>query len=306
MCYAYHTKWAVGLIVVFSAVAVVPAAAKTAVAPAAAKSPSTVTANQDWIYATGEGAMPTPAEEPNRAKAYLEAKGYAKMQAIANLVQSVRGTVINFRADGSNYTSDESISQEVQGVVDNVRVISERKKQEGKDTIVEVTVGAPPPTSWRESAARQTPAGTQVAAASLSASWIPQPTAPAASNTLKRAMNEPYTSVIINALGYKVARSMSPKILRSDGVEVWGTVKADHNFISDYGIVAYARSLGEAYANPRAGRNPLVIRALRRGASPSQSDVVISPEDAKYLLEENKRVGFLSDYRVIFVVDASR
>ena len=45
----------------------------------------------DMLYATGEGAMASTKEQPNRAKAYLAAKAYAKMQAIANLVQLGQG-----------------------------------------------------------------------------------------------------------------------------------------------------------------------------------------------------------------------
>ncbi|MHB1463462.1 MAG: hypothetical protein ACYC1M_19455 [Armatimonadota bacterium] len=61
---------------------------------------------QEMIYATGEGAIPNSSEQPNRAKAYLEAKSYAKMQAVANLVQKARGTLIEMTSVGKNYAAD--------------------------------------------------------------------------------------------------------------------------------------------------------------------------------------------------------
>lgn len=309
MSNAFKPRKAAGIVVLFVLACVTLAAAHAiAAAPPAAKSTAPVTSpapKQDMIYATGEGAMPTVAEEPNRAKAYLKAKGYAKMQAIANLVQSVRGTAITYRATGSGYSSDEQITQEVQGVVDSVQVISETKRAEGKDGIVQVKVGAPIPQSWRDAAAKSAAGGTQVASTTINPSWIKAPAPPIFSETatVRRAKEGAYTSVIINAQGYGVQRSMSPKIRRPDGSEVWGTLKVDYDFISDHGIAAYARSLGEAYANPRAGDNPLVIRAIGRAQAPSKSEVVISAEDARYLLAEDRQSGFLSSFAVIFVID---
>lgn len=305
---------AVGLVVAFLAVLAAPVTAKTVATtqagPALSSGVKTVGMDPDMLYATGEGAMPTTSEEPNRARAYLKAKSYAKLDAIANLIQAARGTAINYHARGRDYVGEETIDQEVSGVVDSVQVVSEGREQVGKDTLVRVKVRAPLPERWRNRAAQPSPmpAAQGKAAATLAKagpSWTAlavRPAAPAYSGP-RRAGEAPYTAVIINALGLRVARSMSPKILREGGAEAWGTVKVDYDFVSDHGIVAYAHSLGEAYANKRAGDNPLVLRAVARGGSLSKSDVVVSGEDADYLLSENKRAGFLGEFRVIFVVD---
>ena len=138
-------------------------------------------------------------------------------------------------------------------------------------------------------------------------SWLVASSVPVAPpSKFRKAKEAAYTSVIIDTLGLGVARSMSPKILRQDGTEVWGTVKVDYGFLADHGIVAYARTMGEAYANSRAGDNPLVLRAVKRGPSPFKCDAVLSDHDADYLIAENHRAGFLKDYRLIFLVDASR
>lgn len=254
------------------------------------------------LTATGEGAMPTVGEQPNRAKAYLQAKGYAQAQAVANLIQSVRGTSINYSATGEDYALNEKLSQKIQGMVEHVRVTSERRVQIGKDTVVEVKVEAPMPEDLQVN-----PSTTRSAAIAAGPSWVVASAAPAvpSPSSFRKSKEASYTSVIIDTIGLGVTRSMSPKILRADGSEVWGTVKFDYDFLADHGIVAYARTLGEAYANPRAGSNPLVVRAIERGPSAYKCDAVLSNDDADYLLEESHRATFLKDFRVIFLVDAS-
>lgn len=255
--------------------------------------PAEAALRPDMLYATGEGAVPDTKEQPNRAKAYIQAKVYAKMAAIASLAQEVRGTMISYSSTGKNGMADTRIKQEIQGVLDCVQVVSAKKRPEGKDTIVEVTVRAPKPVLPKEP-----PAPKEAPAPKLPAgpSWLANP----AAATPREGR---YTSVVIDAVRLGVQRSMSPKILRPDGTEVWGTLKLDPDAISDYGIAAYARSRAEAHANRRCGECPLIIRAIDRGTSITNSDVVISDADADLLLREDRRSGILADLRVIIVVD---
>lgn len=253
-----------------------------------------IAANITYVYATGEGAMPTAKEEPNRAKAYLKAKSYAKMDAIANLIQSVKGVALKYRAEGTDYSATEWLSNEVDGIVDSVEVVSVTKRVEGNDGIVEVKVKAPLPS---ELTAASTASAAQVASTHIDPSWLkPAPGGP-------KAGSGKYTSVIIDTRGLGVMRSMSPRILTSDGKEVWGTVKVDPAFVQEQGIVAYCASIKEAFVNKRAGSRPLVIEAERRGSSPSKADVIIDRDDAEDMLRENLKSRFLDDLCVIFVVD---
>lgn len=113
----------------------------------------------------------------------------------------------------------------------------------------------------------------------------------------------PYTSLIVNTLGLKVQRAMSPKICRTDGSEVWGTVNVDYDFLEDHGIVAYTRSLDDARKNERAGDNPLIIKAIGRAGGKFYCNPVVENADAKLLLDENGKSQFLDKFNVIFVVD---
>ena len=292
---------AVLVVVLFTAAA--NAVASTASYTLNARAPAAET-QPDVVSATGEGAMPTAAEEPNRAKAYLKAKAYAKLEAVANLMQATAGTLVKYSSSGADYTAEEQITQRTDGILGKVRIVSEKKRQVGKDTIVQVIVEAD--SSDLRLAALPESAIQVASAAELSWAKTPPRSKPPATKAPARAKEAPYTALIVNAKGFGVARSMAPRIVRPDGSEVWGTVKVSHDFVADHGIVAYARSLGEAYVNNRAGDNPLVVRAVGRAASPYGGDVVVSDEDADYLLAQTRRSNFLGAFRVVFVIDPNR
>jgi hypothetical protein len=256
--------------------------------------PKEAVARPDMIYATGEGAVPDVKEQPNRAKAYLQAKTYAKMAAIASLAQEVRGTAISYCSTGKGCVADTRIKEEIKGVLDSIRVVSARKRPEGKNTIVEVTVRAPRPAPPKAAPAPKDP---------------PAPKKPPVPSWLSGRDRNPgghYTSLVIDAAGLGVMRSMSPRILRPDGSEVWGTLKVDPDVLSDYGVAAYVRSKSEAYANKRCGENPLLVRAIGRGPSATAADIVLRDDDASRLIDENRGAGFLEDLRVIIIVDRPR
>jgi len=261
--------------------------------PPGAPKPVVLDTAPDMLYAFGEGAMPTVKEQPNRAKAYLQAKAYAKMQAIASLAQAAKGTMICYRSTGQGYVADTQIKEEIKGMLECVQVVSVKKRLEGKDYIVEVGVRAPKPVPLKEPPAKPV----QVAPSP------PKPALPSWASGSGGSSASGYTSVVIDAKGKNVARSMSPRIIRRDGSEVWGTVKVEPDFLYDYGIASYVRSRSDAYSSKRAGSRPLVIRAVGRGPIPPGSDVVISDADAETLITEDRKSGFLSDFRVIIVVD---
>jgi hypothetical protein len=115
---------------------------------------------------------------------------------------------------------------------------------------------------------------------------------------------EGYTSLVVDATGLKLVRSMCPKIRRSDGSEIWGTLKnltdKDYDFLLDNGLVAYVSTLQEAFGNVRCGSKPLVVKALST-STPTHSDVVVSDDDAVRILNENSKSKFLEKFNVIFV-----
>ncbi len=129
----------------------------------------------------------------------------------------------------------------------------------------------------------------------------PEETAPAADESDEPA--ERYTSVIIDARGLGLERSMCPKIRRPDGSTVYDGGDCTPDFAIEKGVVGYATSVEKARCMDRAGSRPLVIVAQDRHDQPLSSDPIITDDDADYLAKCAKRNGFFKKYNVIFLID---
>ena len=269
----------------------------------------------DWtngaLYATGLGAVSRT--ETNDAKAYLRARTFAKLDALRNLIMVVDHVHIDSHTVGADFEAEnDTIRAEVQGIVKGAQVIGEREIKKGRDAMVEVTIvthmygdqgiaRAFLPEEARRSAERAPQPEPEI---------VPAPALPAPRGGFRvhddaepAPAGAPFTSVIIDTRGYKVDRCMSPKILRQDGSEVWGTVTVDPDWVLDHGIVIYAHNMTDARALDRAGRNPLVLRACGTARTAIPSDAILSQADSERLLSLNARDGFLNKFNVIFVVD---
>jgi hypothetical protein len=113
----------------------------------------------------------------------------------------------------------------------------------------------------------------------------------------------PFTSVLIDCRGLGVSAIMSPKLYDTTGREIYGTVRVDPEYAIETGIVSYPRSMAEAIRSARAGKRPLVIKAVRVADTQFRTNPVISVEDGDRILAANNRDGFLEQTRVIFLVD---
>ena len=116
---------------------------------------------------------------------------------------------------------------------------------------------------------------------------------------------KPYTSLIVDATGLELDRSVTPKIVRFDNKAVWGESQVISDFAIEHGVVAYVRTLDEAKQNNRAGQNPLVIKARASSGGLIVSDLVLSDADADLLVAEDKIGQFLDKFNVIFIQDKS-
>lgn len=275
-----------------------------------ASDPGKVDYDRGVVTATGLGAIPN--DEPNSAKAYLRARGFARLDALRNLLMLVDHVKIDSETIGSDYEAkSDEIRAEVKGIVRGAQITGERKLALGNAVMVEVTVSAPLYGTQGLAGAivpemiHRSHAGAELAAPVQERVTL---TPPAAVHLnlepiLPPNPNEPITAVIIDTRGEHVERCMSPKILRRDGSEIWGTVNADPDFVIEHGIVSYARTIADAKALERAGNNPLVLRSCGVNAGRFNSDAVLSSEDEEVLAQADKRHHFLSKYHVIFVVD---
>jgi hypothetical protein len=273
--------------------------------------------------------------EPNRARAYLRAKDYAKMEAIAHLRMAIDGTTINYESTGKDYEAETTIKMKIEGFVKNVTIerdwvdtfegdkmvgveakapmfgqgnapgavflgadIEKQKEaEESGSTQVDVDVKVKVVTK-PDNAGVIKPAPPPVEAKSI------DPEAPDVTAVAKPSQaGKPYTGVVIDCTGYNIQRAMSPKIRKADGSEVWGTVKMNYDEVLERGIVGYATSLEDGKKLARAGSNPMVVRAKGRSGGRFYCDPVISDGDAEVMLYENSKSQFLDKYNVVFVKD---
>ena len=115
--------------------------------------------------------------------------------------------------------------------------------------------------------------------------------------------SEAYTSLVIDARGLGVMPGMSPKIVDTQGHEIFGTVQnIDPERISEDGLVAYADDVKTARETETAGDKPLVVKAVAKGSNPSQTSVVVKANDAEEIMNANYASNILDDRKVIIVL----
>ena len=292
----------------------------------------------DWgarmMYATGEGVMPSAKELPNRARALLKAKEYAKMAAIANLLMVIEGTTITYEGAGKQFMADVTLRQKIEGYVKNVSILRSERIT-GKDgTIVKAWVGTPmfgdqtPGTAFLEDLAdKEKPKQPPLIEIPL------EPASPKPSKSTKAAAAEedatraafcgiasarpidpdttvrptqqkgPYTSLVVDARGFNVPQAISPKVRKLNGDQVYGSVVSRTDPAIRDGLVSYVRTPEGALQSDRSGTNPMTVAAIGRGGGRSMCDVIVSDEVAKSVAAENSAAKFLDQYKVIFVVD---
>jgi len=116
------------------------------------------------------------------------------------------------------------------------------------------------------------------------------------------AAEQLYTGLIIDARELGIQPGKSPKIYDENGIEIYGTVNIDPDFVIEKGIVQYQRTIGDAIREETAGLNPIVVRAVERGNHPYKADVTISSKDAAWILKANQKSQFLQNLQVVFVI----
>ena len=114
--------------------------------------------------------------------------------------------------------------------------------------------------------------------------------------------NTVFSGLIINCKGLNLKPALSPKVLDEDGKEIYGSAHVSKEWAVKYGIVGYARNVKDAAKLDRVGKNPGEIKALKASGKNS-TDVVLSNDDAREVRAAAKNLKFLSECRVLFVVD---
>ncbi len=110
-----------------------------------------------------------------------------------------------------------------------------------------------------------------------------------------------YTGLIIDAKGLDVVPSLGFSVLVEDSKEVlYAPSTVDRmSVINNRGMAGYASSIDDAKKNPRVGKNPMVVKAIKPGPWPTS--LYISKQDAARIYNANLENSFLKNLRVVIV-----
>jgi hypothetical protein len=111
-----------------------------------------------------------------------------------------------------------------------------------------------------------------------------------------------FTGLIIDCKGLTIKPALSPRVLDESGREVYGSAYVTREWAIKYGIAGYSREIKDAAKLDRVGKTPGQIKALKASGENS-TDIVISDADAADIRSANQNLKFLSECRVVFVVD---
>lgn len=242
----------------------------------------------DWsercIVATGIGApnpnLPQAAQRPAAIRA-------AQQIALRNALETVKGINLNSSTRVENFMVEQDIvSSSVSGFVKGFQ--QEGKTKYMSDGSVEVTMKVP---LDGIGGIGEILLGSQLRESPM----VHEVTGPS-----KKKMV--FTGLIIDCRGLKVKPALSPRILDESGKEVYGSAYVSREWAIKHGIVGYSKDVNAAAKLERSGDAPGKIKAVKTSGD-NKTDVVISNKDANDVRSAADNLKFLSECRVILVID---
>ena len=243
----------------------------------------------DWsariIYARGIGAPNMEVSEAARRPGAIRA---AQQVAMRDALETLKGIYLN------SSTTVESFMMKSDVITSHISGFLKGFEQKGKekymsDGSVEVVMAIPLDGIGG--------IGEQLFAASIEEK--PSVTAWEGGKAAKPTV---FTGLIINCKGLNVKPALSPRVLDESGREVYGSAYVSREWAIKYGIAGYSREVKDAAKLDRVGKTPGQIKAVK-AAGDNLTDVVISDADASEIRSASQNLKFLSECRVIFVVD---
>lgn len=262
------------------------------------------------IRARGYGAanpnLPVSAARANAIRA-------AKLDALRNILEVVKGVTINSETTVENFmTQSDVIRSRVEGVAKGFTVVDGPRYM--SDGSVEIVVEMPLTGQFADAVlpsnfgGGQLMTGGQLLCPTCGQPW-PQGKPVPPGVQLQRvggatpgAANAAYTGLIIDCRGLGVRPAMAPKVVDEAGNEVYGSKFVSREWAVQYGMVGYDKDLNRARQNDRVANNPLVIKGLRASGQ-NKTDVVISSSDAALIHQAAANQNFLDKCKVMFIVN---
>jgi hypothetical protein len=248
----------------------------------------------DWtrrtVCAKGIGAVnpkhPQAAARPGALRA-------AQQTGLRNAMELVKGIRVQSNTTVANsMTADDNVRTRVEGFVKGFQFSAPHYMD---DLTVEVFVQIPldgvgdivlPPTiqpqpavkdwSWGEDGKGAPPAGLR---------------------------SSVYTGLVVDARGLGILPALAPRVLEFNGAELYGAATVSREWAVKHGMAGYAKSVADARAmKDRVGDNPALVKAVSASGS-AKTDAILSTEDAQAIKSATQNLKFLSEARVVFVVD---
>ncbi len=108
-----------------------------------------------------------------------------------------------------------------------------------------------------------------------------------------------YTGVIVDCRGLGLQTAASPVIKNESGKIIYGDKDLNFDLINEIGMAEYATSIQDS--KPRAGENPLIVRAVK--LDKFNSNPILSNNDAEKVVLADETGEFFKDLKVVFLTD---
>lgn len=227
------------------------------------------------VTTTGSGAPNLKAA--NVAVARLGAERAAKMDALRNILEAVKGVRISSnKTAGAAMEETPALSAKVEGIVKNFKILDTKYYSDGGvDVIVQVPLD-----------------GVLLEAMVVQAGTNP------AKATAGEAVGG-VTGIVINAKGLGVLPALAPRLLDEAGKEVYGAARINKDALNRHGVAGYTTSMEAAMKDARVADKPMVIKPLRINEA-NGSDLVLGAEDVQKLA---KLASLIGDAKVVIITD---
>jgi hypothetical protein len=227
------------------------------------------------VTASGSGAADL--KDQPVAVARLKAERAAKLDALRNIMETLQGVQIDAKRSAGDLMTNGTIRTQVQAIAQGFKVTDTKYYSDGS---VDVIVSMPIDENLTNAL-----------------NVVPEK-----KKKVSTTGSSKVTGLIVNAKGLGVLPSISPRILDEKGEEVYSAAMVSDEGIKQGGIAAYVSDPEEATASGLAGQAPVAVKGLRV-AEKTKTDIVIANADADKLRDPATNQSFLSEGKVVIVVD---
>ncbi len=243
----------------------------------------------DWssriILSRGIGAPNMEVPEAARRPGAIRA---AQQIALRNALETIKGILLSSSTTVENFMlKNDVVTSHITGFLRGFE--QKGKEKYMSDGSVEVTMAIP---LDGIGGVDDQLFGTSVAEKPVNTAW----------EGPKAKTQTVFTGLIIDCKGLNLKPALSPRILDESGKEVYGSAYVAREWAIKYGIAGYSREISDAAKLDRVGKTPGSIKAVKASGD-NVTDVVISDADAAEIRSASQNLKFLSECRVVFVVD---